>query len=235
MEDGGSIDMDKNRKQKHNLDNLPFVNEHLTGSINMDKNRKQKHNLDNTPYVDEHLEDGGSIDMDKNRKLKHNLDNTPYVNEHPNDGEQPLNIDYDKSVEEIIANIENVNMNESEALLQTHVFGTNTEPSKQVTFLDNNIVDVDGLNPKPTRFQHNKQHTGLKNISFNVGAAVSPTDKMEFDQEAPESFGIVKINRPIGNAPVHTDTTDAMSTVSSTEGFTEQGYFDLKFYHNRLW
>lgn len=92
--------------------------------------------------------------------------------------------------------------------------------------------------PVNHHFPHSKQHTGLKNISFNVGAAVSPTDKMEFDQEEPESFGVLKINRPIGVEhhaiidPVgpHTNLSNG-----STEGFTDQGYFDLKFHHNRLW
>lgn len=87
-------------------------------------------------------------------------------------------------------------------------------------------------------FPHSKQHTGLKNISFNVGAAVSPTDKMEFDQEKPESFGVLKINRPIGME--HHAIVDAIGphtnlSNGSTEGFTDQGYFDLKFHHNRLW
>lgn len=114
---------------------------------------------------------------------------------------------------------------------------------------------------KPTYFHLSKQHTGLKNISFNVGAAVSPTDKMEFNQMEPESFGLLKINRPLPSplptwqqsqpqsqqqkhhqtlpitstlSPNNIDNTDAVSMVSS-EGFTEQGYFDLKFYHNKLW
>lgn len=127
---------------------------------------------------------------------------------------------------------------DGEAVLQQQHFDTNAgTTTKEVKFYENNIIDVDGLHKNPKRFQHTKQHTGLKNISFNVGAAVSPTDKMEFDQETPESFGVVKINRPIGKSPSNTDNTDAMSTVSSmnSEGLTEQGYVDLKFYHNRLW
>lgn len=126
---------------------------------------------------------------------------------------------------------------DGEAVLQNQHFESNTGTTKEVKFNENHIIDVDGLHRKPKRFQHTKQHTGLKNISFNVGAAVSPTDKMEFDQEAPESFGVVKINRPVGKSPSNADNTDAMSTVSSmnSEGLTEQGYFDLKFYHNRLW
>lgn len=152
---------------------------------------------------------------------------------------EPLQIDYDKSVEDIIADIENVNMNaaDGETVLQKPHYDMAAATTKEVKFNENNIIDADGLHKKPSRFQHTKQHTGLKNISFNVGAAVSPTDKMEFDQEAPESFGVVKINRPIGKSSTNVDNTDAMSTISSmnSEGLTEQGYFDLKFYHNRLW
>lgn len=74
----------------------------------------------------------------------------------------------------------------------------------------------------------------MKNVSSNVFAAVAPHGKMEFDQEERESFGVVKLNRPIGKVD-HND--DNMSTISSihSEGLTDQGYFDLKFYHNKLW
>lgn len=84
--------------------------------------------------------------------------------------------------------------------------------------------------------RYTKQHTGLKNLSFNVGAAVAPTEKMEFDQEERESFGVVKIGRPVGGRNAD-NNSDAQSTVSSvgSEGRTDQGYFDLKFYHNKLW
>lgn len=77
----------------------------------------------------------------------------------------------------------------------------------------------------------------MKNRSFGVGMAVMPSSKMEFNQQEREDFGVVKINRPLGNevtTPGH-DNTDAMSTVSSTGGLTDQGYNDLKFYHNKLW
>lgn len=141
----------------------------------------------------------------------------------------PRNIDYDKSVEDIIADIENVNVSSAEAIMAEH-----HGASKEVKFNANNVIDVDGLGRKPKKFAHSKQHTGMKNQSFNVGAAVAPGGKMEFEQEEPESFGVVKINRPIGKPA---DNTDAMSTVSSanSEGLTDQGYFDLKFYHNKLW
>lgn len=90
---------------------------------------------------------------------------------------------------------------------------------------------------KPASFQLSKQHTGMKNISFGVGSAVTPTNKMEFVQESREDFGVVKINRPVGklHSPPPPDNADAMSTVSSGEGLTDQGYYDLKFFHNKLW
>ncbi|XP_037934613.1 alpha-tubulin N-acetyltransferase 1 isoform X2 [Teleopsis dalmanni] len=107
----------------------------------------------------------------------------------------------------------------------------------------NPTPSVTGSDPKhdlrksTTAFQLSKQHTGMKNISSGVGMAVTPTNKMEFDQETREDFGIVKINRPIGKiTSPNPDNIDAISTVSSTgEGLTEQGYYDLKFYHNKLW
>lgn len=94
-----------------------------------------------------------------------------------------------------------------------------------------------GDNRKPIAFQLSKQHTGMKNRSFGVGMAVMPGSKMEFNQQEREDFGVVKINRPLGNEVTSPgqDNTDAMSTVSSTGGLTDQGYNDLKFYHNKLW
>lgn len=100
-------------------------------------------------------------------------------------------------------------------------------------------------------FHYSKQHTGLKNLSFNVGAAVMPSAKMQFDQEQPESFGIVKINRPAQNALLHIephkiigkkkslrlDVPNPVALVASksAENLTDQGFLDLKFYHNKLW
>lgn len=79
----------------------------------------------------------------------------------------------------------------------------------------------------------------MKNISHNVGMAVSPTNKMEFYQEVPESFGLVKITQPIGQQQhLNPDTTDDSSQTNSGDaknGLTDQGFFDLKFYHNKLW
>lgn len=104
---------------------------------------------------------------------------------------------------------------------------------KEVKFADEESK-IEETIKKPSRYT--KQHTGLKNVSYNVGAAVTPTDKMEFDQEERESFGVVKINRPVGKTS-NVDNSDAHSTISSvgSEGLTDQGYFDLKFYHNKLW
>jgi len=95
-----------------------------------------------------------------------------------------------------------------------------------------------GDNRRAPAFQLSKQHTGMKNRSFGVGMAVMPSSKMEFDQMEREDFGVVKINRPPGHEVTSPgqDNTDAMSTVSSGGGgLTDQGYYDLKFYHNKLW
>ncbi|XP_015042475.2 alpha-tubulin N-acetyltransferase 1 isoform X1 [Drosophila pseudoobscura] len=96
-----------------------------------------------------------------------------------------------------------------------------------------------GENRRPAGFHLSKQHTGMKNRSSGVGMAVMPTSKMEFNQEEREDFGVVKINRPPGHNghSLGHDNTDAVSTVSSGNGghLTNEGYNDLKFYHNRLW
>lgn len=104
-------------------------------------------------------------------------------------------------------------------------------------------------------FHYSKQHTGLKNLSFNVGAAVMPTAKMEFDEDQPASFGVVKINRRGRNPlPLYEDVPHKiigrkkclrldvpdpeklmMGTSKSVENLTDQGYLDLKYYHNKLW
>lgn len=142
-------------------------------------------------------------------------------------GDKPSNIDYSKSVEDIIADIENTSLSLEPVANDT----VDSAKSREVKF-DDSVVQPQSSYRK--QLKPNKQHTGLKNISSNVGAAVSPSSKMEFDQEEPESFGVVKINRPIGKFE---QADDAVSTISSinSEGLTEQGYFDLKFYHNKLW
>lgn len=112
-----------------------------------------------------------------------------------------------------------------------------SQPSKTPS-----IAGSDNHRPAPT-FHLSKQHTGMKNRSYGVGMAVTPTNKMEFDQESREDFGVVKINRPVGSKCALSPSAshpgggdDALSTVSSGgEGLTDQGYNDLKFYHNKLW
>lgn len=100
-------------------------------------------------------------------------------------------------------------------------------------------------------FHYSKQHTGLKNLSFNVGAAVMPSGKMEFDDDEPASFGIVKINRQskklfpnwephpiIGRKKwlrLDVPHPERLMASKSAENLTDQGYLDLKFYHNKLW
>lgn len=103
-------------------------------------------------------------------------------------------------------------------------------------------------------FHYSKQHTGLKNLSFNVGAAVMPSSKMEFDQENRESFGVVKITRPVRKEPEFMPRPDGHTIIGrkkslrldiplpnrltsnySNNNLTDQGFLDLKFYHNKLW
>lgn len=112
-------------------------------------------------------------------------------------------------------------------------------------------VPIKQLQSPNQSFHYSKQHTGLKNLSFNVGAAVMPSGKMQFDQEKPESFGVVKIPRPLKNlfAPpephpiigrkktlrLDIPNPNRLSSNYSTNNLTDQGYLDLKFYHNKLW
>lgn len=99
-------------------------------------------------------------------------------------------------------------------------------------------------------FHYSKQHTGLKNLSFNVGAAVMPSAKMEFEEQ-PESFGVVKINRPtkkvlpvwephkiIGRKKglrLDVPHPEKLMASKSAENLTDPGYLDLKFFHSKLW
>lgn len=150
-------------------------------------------------------------------------------------GSKHTNIDYSKSVEDIIADIESASLTLDASATNSSSNGVaaNGEPqkSREVKFSE----AIQAEQPSFRRqFKPNKQHTGMKNISSNVGAAVAPSTKMEFDQEHPESFGVVKINRPIGRLEQHDDAVSTISSINS-EGLTEQGYFDLKFYHNKLW
>lgn len=88
------------------------------------------------------------------------------------------------------------------------------------------------LTPQNPNYPHNKMHTGLKNISTNVLVAVSPSNRMEFDQEKNEGFGSVKITRPIRNMY---DRHETDSIFSDSNRLTDKGHQDLKFYHNKLW
>lgn len=149
-------------------------------------------------------------------------------------GSKHTNIDYSKSVEDIIADIESASLSLEPPVSSNGVATAATgesHKSREVKFHE-------AIQSEPPsyrkQFMPNKQHTGMKNISSNVGAAVAPTSKMEFDQEHPESFGVVKLNRPVGRSDQHDDAVSTISSINS-EGLTEQGYFDLKFYHNKLW
>lgn len=152
-------------------------------------------------------------------------------------GSKHTNIDYSKSVEDIIADIESASLSLEPPVSSNGVATAATvatggsQKSREVKF--NEAIHSEPPSYRK-QFMPNKQHTGMKNISSNVGAAVAPNSKMEFDQEHPESFGVVKINRPVGRLEQHDDAVSTISSINS-EGLTEQGYFDLKFYHNKLW
>lgn len=150
-------------------------------------------------------------------------------------GSKHTNIDYSKSVEDIIADIESASLTLEPPVSSNGVATAASvgelHKAREVKF--NEAIQSEQPSYRK-QFMPNKQHTGMKNISSNVGAAVAPNSKMEFDQEHPESFGVVKINRPVGRSEHHDDAVSTISSINS-EGLTEQGYFDLKFFHNKLW
>lgn len=132
-------------------------------------------------------------------------------------------------------------------------------------------------------FQHSKQHTGMKNMSFNVTAAVAPAPttaaaaaattnaaapphvryapaKTFVDAKPPQrqqqqspltngdggnGGGVMPAYRPVANqlcesaqiaeAQRQQQQRQAKAEAVLPDGVTEQGYFDLKFYHNKLW
>lgn len=84
---------------------------------------------------------------------------------------------------------------------------------------------------------YNKRATGKKNISSIV---VGQNDIIEFDQMDDKGFGVVKINRPIGvssrsSTHEHLNDNESVHSRDSEHTHTQDGFFDLKFYHNRLW
>lgn len=124
-------------------------------------------------------------------------------------------------------------------------------------------------------FQLTKQHTGMKNMSYNVTAAVTaacdgPVDGADavgrgtVQWTPPKSFVDAKpahmkaaangagipAYRPVANQLCESSQIAAATKrlqqeqqqqqhvaadVVQPDGITEQGYFDLKFYHNKLW
>lgn len=92
----------------------------------------------------------------------------------------------------------------------------------------------------------------MKNMSYNVTAAVAPSGQIEYvhssppnpicvqtqqppsDQTSPQSFPFYKapINQ-LCESPL--EKTTHRGTTLFPDGLTEQGFFDLKFFHNKLW
>lgn len=208
---------------------------------------RRHHHHHHHHYIDEH---GHHSDMHIDEQPHRHLNNV-------NDDADEI----DEKLSEIIETVKHIEIGRVDAApmpLQQHP-SVAMQTLKEVKFIEPEdllarVSPPAAVVPQPTRkvqppthFHLSKQHTGMKNRSFNVGAAVSPTDKMEFDQERPESFGLLKINRPIGGlggvhhinklSPMANHHNDAMasSPIANGEGMTDQGYFDLKFYHNKLW
>lgn len=90
----------------------------------------------------------------------------------------------------------------------------------------------------PAPFVHNRKNMGIKNLSSQVGAAINgiATPRIEFDQASNDGFDKIRhpMTYPRKSLAVSEDDTHSISSrVAHTH--TDQGYFDLKFYHNRLW
>ncbi|GAB0100596.1 Alpha-tubulin N-acetyltransferase [Sergentomyia squamirostris] len=145
----------------------------------------------------------------------------------------------ESSAEEIVDQLDNLVLQEpsnGEEVLEEHT--DFHEPEEEIQKSPVEEVVQRPILQRPTHFHHTKQHTGLKNLSFNVGMAVTPTAKMEFDQEKGDSFGVVKIGHPIGGMKASPGTDDGASVISAGSGGShgsDHGFLDLKFYHNKLW
>ncbi|XP_055313345.1 alpha-tubulin N-acetyltransferase [Sitodiplosis mosellana] len=220
-------------------DNLPFVQSSPMGRFGAKRPtcsmaeiiHSSPSAVANEPHSDENERKESWIEAESSQPLADADDVDGGTDASDAGDSKTTNIDYSKSVEDIIADIESASLS-LDPPTANGSGGGDSGKSREVKFNDA-IIEAEQSHIRK-QVKPNKQHTGLKNISSNVGAAVAPSNKMEFDQEAPESFGVVKIGRPIGKSE-HQD--DAVSTISSinSEGLTEQGYFDLKFYHNKLW
>lgn len=116
-------------------------------------------------------------------------------------------------------------------------------------------------------FQLTKQHTGMKNMSYNVTAAVAPVvdaaehavGRSTVQWTPPKTFvdakpHQVKVTNGAGMpayGPVANQLCESSQIAAEAkrlqlehqpraehvmpDGITDQGYFDLKFYHNKLW
>lgn len=101
----------------------------------------------------------------------------------------------------------------------------------------------------PRPFVLSRKNMGIKNCSSQVGLAVNgdASTKIDFDHTDHEShvgygYEHEKIGSPIDFHEMNgkslavaedDDTSSISARVANTH--TDKGYFDLKFYHNRLW
>lgn len=218
------------------------------------KNQKKKHSShhDHDEYDDSGIEQDELHHHQLHHQHHHHHhftdENCPHDQMLHHDFHQGDDDEIDEKLSKIIENVTNIELVEPATTMplidESSAASATAVALKEVKFVDE-TSSVRKPQPPSNFFHLSKQHTGLKNRSFNVGAAVSPTDKMEFVQERPESFGLLKINRPIGGhlAAVQQHNKllspqmerDHHGGVSPGEGMTDQGYFDLKFFHNKLW
>lgn len=182
---------------------------------------------------------------------KHSSTNERYYHEYLSHGSPEFHPDHEESLAAKVAQLE-LQHDEPDEIIRTPsapqspAHRTPSAPMSPVRVVPQHLTFADqkhsnghsnGNGVSPLTPVHaagfNKMHTGMKNISTNVGLAVSPSARMEFDQEANEGFGSVKIGRPIRNSMERHSESD--SIISDGTRINDQGHVDLKFYHNRLW
>jgi hypothetical protein len=62
-----------------------------------------------------------------------------------------------------------------------------------------------------------------------------PPKETEIDEEAIEKLEISQNGADVENKEEKTETPDKTPGKKTPSHLTEQGFFDLKFYHNKLW
>lgn len=115
------------------------------------------------------------------------------------------------------------------------------DPEPQLQHIRNyqqhQFYEQENASPLPS-YHFNKRQTGKKNLSSII---LGTDDKIEFDQSDHNyGYGVVKINRPIGtrsrsSTDEHLNDNESVHSHDSARTHTDQGYFDLKYYSQKLW